>query len=49
VKVNEKKMCIPIKIVIFVTSISYRALTNGAAFTQKLHLIYLVNDVIHHW
>lgn len=21
----------------------------GAAFTQKLHIIYLVNDVLHHW
>lgn len=28
---------------------SYRALLNGAPFTQKLHLIYLVNDVLHHW
>lgn len=27
----------------------YRALINVAPFTQKLHLIYLVNDVLHHW
>lgn len=27
----------------------YRALVKGAPFTQKLHLIYLVNDVLHHW
>lgn len=26
-----------------------RALAIGAPFTQKLHLIYLVNDVLHHW
>lgn len=21
----------------------------GAAFTQKLHLIYLINDLLHYW
>lgn len=26
-----------------------KALVNGVTFTQKLHLIYLVNDVLHHW
>ncbi|XP_055840816.1 calcium homeostasis endoplasmic reticulum protein isoform X2 [Episyrphus balteatus] len=25
-----------------------KALLNGATFTQKLHLIYLVNDILHH-
>lgn len=25
-----------------------RALTNGVTFLPKLHLIYLVNDILHH-
>lgn len=24
-------------------------MTPGAAFTQKLHLIYLINDLLHYW
>lgn len=27
----------------------FRAMVNQTTFTQKLHLIYLVNDLLHHW
>lgn len=27
----------------------FRAMSSTAAFTQKLHLIYLINDLLHHW
>ena len=30
-------------------SFKFRALAPSAAFTQKLHLIYLINDLLHHW
>lgn len=33
----------------FLCKFYFRALVKGAPFTQKLHLIYLVNDVLHHW
>jgi hypothetical protein len=36
---------------LFVTTTIYfsRVISPGAPFTQKLHIIYLVNDVLHHW
>lgn len=30
-------------------SFKFRAMASNAAFTQKLHLIYLINDLLHHW
>lgn len=30
-------------------SFRFRAMAPGAAFTQKLHLIYLINDLLHYW
>lgn len=30
-------------------SFKSRAMSPNAAFTQKLHLIYLINDLLHHW
>lgn len=30
-------------------SFKSRAMAPNAAFTQKLHLIYLINDLLHHW
>lgn len=39
---KEHKKAIPI-------SFQYRAMSSAAAFTHKLHLIYLINDLLHYW
>jgi len=33
----------------FLLPFQFRAMQPGAAFTQKLHLIYLINDLLHYW